>query len=292
MHRLRNGGSTKDLNETVRARKWFCSLIGLAMLIGLIANIFAADVQYNPENSPVADGRMEDAIAYGCWAWSSRLDVDCQYTGLTGETVADGKVIVRWENLGMQAIRFLTEPEAGLVEHRADSGLSWTIGYARWWTREGVLVKAEVVLNTFLVSRSVNKCTLELIIHEIGHVLVSPQHSDRVEDVMYSHRGHCRYSPSLSDLQRAGMPITSCHVELTPHGELEYLDHKGERISLIPTGLGKWALNHDQLYRNPLPMWCPGIHVANGEVWAGVKSFLGESGLYKFKSTAEGLVRF
>lgn len=261
------------MNKTTRARTFWTGVMLCWMLLAGIADALATEAQYNPAGSPLPLAQMELAVEYAAeFAWSSRINVGAEYTGLTGDTLADGKIIVRWESAVPVATLVADEP--GLEAHREDIG--FRLAFAQWWTRtsDGSLVKAEIVLGKPFFADTVDRCDLEVLVHEFGHVFrLAAGHSDQPEDVMYPTRGTCRYSPSLSDLAFVGRgrPLLSCHVERTPHGDLEYLDHQGIRYQLTPQGANQWALG--ATYTNPAPQYCDGIHVAGGEVWAEVWAF-------------------
>jgi hypothetical protein len=254
----------------------------LALTISLVNKLTATPVEYNPAGSPVPVKEMERAITLALWEWSSRIELDSEYIGTTGENEAAGKIIIQWVDLPM-----LTE-----------SGNTLLVGNVTRWAGQD---KAVIRLNRNLMFTSVDECLtaifasspqsawdcfgdkfvynggqvsaclLELIGHELAHVLVSWEHSPYPGDVMYPYRDDCRYSPSMSDLQLSGKPVKSCHVELTPEGNLEYLDYNGSRISLKRTGEGTWTWGSVQT--NPSPTHCDGIFVQAGEVWAEVKGF-------------------
>lgn len=272
----------------------------LVMLLAFLAVVFflwpqranaaeTKEVQYNPEKSPIAVKEMEAVIKYAAeYAWSQYLDLPGSYTGTTGEVLVDGKIIVRWENLTWKKVSAMAaRPTPGLRVHRADLGeLDLRLGYAQWWTRtsDGSFVKAEIVLNIdFVFEKHVDECIYELVVHEIGHVYGADTHSANIEDVMYPSRGDCHYSPSLADLALFKKPLKSCHVELTPHGDLELLDYNGQRIALAPLTLqnslepprfGRWIWG--SIYKNPAPQRCTGAMVIDGEVWIEVKSSTGD----------------
>lgn len=253
----------RNPNPTPNARVIVFGIFLLTVLaIFTFEKVFAAAVEYNPEGSPIPIKEMERAIQQSIWQHSSRYEVDAEYAGTTGEDEAEGKIIVQWENLG-------------LFDER--------LGFAHWWTKTatGEFVRARIVLNADQAPKSVDACLIELITHELGHVFrLEEGHSDNPEDVMFPVRGDCRYSLSLADIQFIGRRLSSCHVELTTEGSLEYLDYNGKRISLAPLHnayslepprFGFWIWG--SISQNPEPQYCNGIIVDGSDVWAEVKSF-------------------
>jgi hypothetical protein len=279
-------------------RLWL--FIGVCVLLGLASRCaFAApqQVEYNPEKSPLPLNEMQQVVEYATeHVWSQYIDVGSEYAGTTGEVLVDGKIIVRWEHLTFAPVQALiAKPTPGISVSRADLGLDMRLGYAQWWWRtdDGSFVKAEIVLNIdFVFEKHVDECIYELVVHEIGHVYEGTgKHSDQIDDVMYPTRGHCRYSPSLSDLALFNKPLKSCHVELTPDGDLEYLDHKGTRVKLLAAGENRWTWAWGEIYHNPSPGSCSGVHVAGDEVWAEVWSFHASPAIFRLKKIDGGYTR-
>ena len=231
----------------------------------------AQDLAYNPINSPIPVAEMEEAIEYGIWSLTSRVPIQAEYTGLTGAEEVHNTIVIQWADW----------PEWDAPLGRA----SWTR-----WTVSGEILRGKITLNSHNVTR-VDACLRELIVHELIHSLtLNGGHSPNLDDVMFKERGHCRYSPSLDDLSLFNKPIKSCHVELTPDNTLEVLDYNGNRISLSPLAPSVWT--YGDVYRNPLPRACSGVHVAQGEVYAEIKSFRGESGVYRFRMDNGLFTRF
>ena len=238
---------------------------------------------------------MVQAIRYAAeYAWTSRIDVGAEYAGMTGEDVADGKIIVRWDHSARVKMSAVLAESRDVTVHSADlAGSSAVLGYAQWTTlnADGSLVRAEIVLHSDKAPKEVDKCMMELLVHEFGHVyrLVDERHSERREDVMFAARGECRYSPSLSDLAMFNKPLKSCHVELTPHGDLEVLAFRGQRILLMSWSYDRWALG--SIYTNPAPKDCSGVIVQpDRAIEAIVKSFLGGSQFLRLKQESGSFI--
>lgn len=270
----------RNQNPTPHIRKIIAGLfLVLTVALAGITKCSALPVQYNPDGSPFPAKEMEFAIKYATeFVWCQYIDACAPYVGQTGEESADGKIIVRWEKLPLFEKLELHALEPGVTRRRADLSYrpNTTLGYATWTTRnvDGSLVKAEIVLNTNLVPERIDKCVQELINHEFGHIFRGVEgHSGNEKDVMYSSRGACRYSPSLSDLAFVGkgQRLKSCHVELTPSGDLEYLDLNGQRISLFQLVPNRWAWQ--SIEENTTPHECHGVYIDGKEVWAEVKTF-------------------
>lgn len=264
--------------ETARARLTFLVFVFVVLPMMLWAKDALASYkfQYNPEGSPVPVKDMEWAISYSLYAWTSRQNIEAEYIGTTGEDEADGVVVIQWQdNAMLEAGLVQLHSDSYLTMHIADFGAtSHRLGYAQWWTSkaDGSFVRGRIVLNSSLASKTVNKCLLELLVHEVGHIFIGREgHSEHIEDVMYAYRGECRYSLSLSDLSMTGLPLKSCHVERTPHDDLEYLDYQGKRVSFFLWAPDLWAWQ--SIYANPKAQACNGIHVAGREIWAEVHAF-------------------
>lgn len=215
------------------------------------------EVDYNPEGSPIPLAKMEYIVGYSVWAWTSRLPIDAQYTGTTDEQIVNGRIIVRWEDFP------LTDPAGAR-----------TIRSVR--RSDQSFVHTQIILNRLRVGTQTDACIAKVIVHEFGHAFGISGHSNDPMDVMSASLGECRYSPSLSDLATLNMPLTSCHVELTPHGSLEYPDHNGMRVALAPAGPDTWTWDMGRTHPNPVAMPCNGVIVQDGEVWAEVMSFQSE----------------
>lgn len=274
----------RDPNPTPHIRTIIVSLVlilGLALFA--VNEATAAEAYYNPQGSPLPTKEMEVAIRYAAEsAWSQRIDEGAVYAGLTGEESTEDSIVVRWAYFPLPEGSALME-DAGLVAHSANySANNVTLANARWWTdQDGELVKGVISINIAEATETVDKCMYELLTHEFGHTfLPHSEHSEHKEDVMFWSRGDCRYSPSLSDLAMFKKPLKSCHVELTPHGDLEVLDFNGKRYvlppltlsgSLEPPRFGRWILGI--FYDNPAPRRCNGLVVDGSDVWAEVKGF-------------------
>lgn len=240
------------------------ALLILIVLVPLLAlsveKCMALPVEYNPSGSPVPTMEMQEAIKYAVWVWTSRLDIDSEYIGQTGNTEPQNTIIIQWESFP-----FFNE----------DRSLNTTLGSANWWNTipDNVLRRASIRLNSnWFWGKTVDACLLELLVHEIGHVFSNEGgHTDDPRDVMFKDRGECRYTPSVNDLALIGKPVKSCDVELTPDGALEYLDYKGQRIQLLPVLPRVWEFG--AVYPNASPSNCNAVSVKNGIVTARVSSF-------------------
>lgn len=278
------------------------ALLILIVLVPLLAlsveRCSALPVEYNPERSPLPVAPMELAIEYAAeFAWSQYVAVGAEYEGETGEELADGKIIVRWSYFPLPETGALSV-DTGLVEYSADLGSSsTTLANARWWLDEAGLARAVITLNIALASPTVDRCMLETLVHEFGHVFMPVSaHSDYPGDVMFPTRGACRHSPSLTDLAMIRKPMLSCHVELTPDGWLEYPDYNGKRIalqplalsgSLTPPAFGKWLWG--SIDENPVPRACNSVIVGAGAIWAEVKGFGREPAVLRLIEPVPGL---
>jgi hypothetical protein len=221
-------------------------------------------VMYNPEGSPVPAKDMAWAIEYAIDAWTSRVDQKSMYLGITGETEKDGYIVVQWKRM---------ENEDGKIVNGA---ARWT-----WLKSDGSDVRVEIFMNPDGITNAKDACFLDTLVHEFGHAFGirgkpgtpgdSRGHSYNPDDVMYEDRGECRPSLSLYDISMLQKPLKSCHVELTPSGDLEALDYKGQRVRLIASGKDAWG--SPRRSSNYLPSPCNSVVMRDGEFWLDVRSF-------------------
>lgn len=266
--------------DFARLYRRYIGVYTLALLLTLLGinRCTAAEVNYNPEGSPLPVAPMVQAIRYAAeHAWGQYTNARAEYRGLGEGELLDGKIIVRWSYFPLPELRTLTTTP-GVSEHSENFGANnTTLGNARWWTVDGTneLLKAVITLNIMEAPVAVDACLLELLVHEFGHVFMPvAAHSPYPEDVMHATRGECRYSPSLGDLQLLGRPLESCYAELTPGGNLEYLDFAGQRVQLVNQGQGVWGLGATSANRFPPPLECQEVAVtADGEVIVNARSF-------------------
>lgn len=258
----------------------FCLYLLTCLMVGVASKCSARPIEYNPEGSPIPAPEMQEAIRYALWSWTSRLDIDAEYVGLTGETETDG-IVIQWADLPM-----LTDGGETLLLAKVWRWPGTEKGVIKL-NRNAMFASTEECVDVvrahapgeiwdcfgdkFVYSGKVSECLIETISHELAHLLVSWEHSKVQGDVLYHNRDNCHPVPSLSDLQLSGKPILSCHVELTPNGALESLSYLGKRYTLAPSGLNQWALG--DVYRNPVPQACNGVVVQDGYVWADVQGF-------------------
>ncbi len=288
--------TAEQIRDTVRT-----VVIVLIIMIGgcIWDQARAAEIEYNPEGSPIPAPAMQEAIRYALWSWTSRLPIDAEYTGLAGETETSG-IVIQWADLPM-----LTDNGETLLLAKVwrwpgtDKGvikLNRNVMFAT--TEECVdVVRAhapgeiwDCFGDKFVYGGKVSECLIETISHELAHLLVSWEHSKVQGDVLYHNRDNCNPVPSLSDLQLSGLPIKSCHVELTPDGALESLSYTGRRYTLSPSGANQWRLG--SAYANPLPKDCSGVNIESGVITAHVRSFGGGSEVWRLRNTNGNFVRF
>lgn len=273
--------TTEQIREIVRT----VVVVGIIMIGGCIWDqAHARPIEYNPADSPIPAAEMVPAIEYALWSLTSRTDLEAEYVGLTGNQKTMGRITVQWGNL--------PQPK-------------WwgeLYGWTEWhfYDENGPDVMVRVILDINLAGTKVDACLRETLVHEIihafqGHIRGDPRredggHSTDRRDLMYGDRGECRYSPSLNDLAMLELPVTSCHVELTPDGNLESLSYIGKRYTLSPSGANQWRLG--SVYANPLPKDCSGVTVESGVITAHVRSFGGGSDVWRLRNTNGNFVRF
>jgi hypothetical protein len=174
-------------------------------------------VEYNPELSPIPHTEMVEAIKYALWSLTSRVDLEAEYVGLTGNAKTMDRITIQWGDL----------PQP----------MFWgeLYGWTEWhfYDINGPDVMVRIILDRTLAKldweKAGNKfgaCLRETLHHELfhafqGHILGDPGradkgHSTNPDDMMYGDRGTCRYTASPTDLAMLGKPLKPCYVELTP----------------------------------------------------------------------------
>lgn len=125
----------------------------------------------------------------------------------------------------------------------AESGRNLlTKGYAvtSYYTSSGIIAGVRIYLNKDMLPTA-DACTMQAIIHEIGHGL-GAKHTSNDNDVMYTYGADgCRYALSVADVEQLQYGSDMCYAELTPENDI-YIPWAGGNSALLKYDGAQWTL--------------------------------------------------
>lgn len=175
---------------------------------------------------------MAAGVAWAVWSWQERAQKAIS-VGPAAEVVTDGAsgkvvfTIISDLDMFLMTGDFMT---------RATTS-SW------YYTPGGEMAGAVVYVRRSVFANGLDRCAMQVLVHELGHAISITAHSLIASDVMFaSGADGCRYSLSTTDIKLAGYGVSDCHAELNLHGDIYIPYVMGSAAELVHVGGYRWQL--------------------------------------------------